>query len=99
MDINKKIMDMCFQRGWTLYTLSLEAGITQSTLQSMMNRGNAPKIETLQAICEAFGITLSQFFLENEQVEILSENEVELVESFRRLTPEKQQALLKFIDK
>ena len=99
MDINKKIMDMCFQRGWTLYTLSLEAGITQSTLQSMMNRGNAPKIETLQAICEAFGITLSQFFLENEKVEILSENEVELVESFRRLTPEKQQALLKFIDK
>ena len=99
MDINKKIMDMCFQRGWTLYTLSLEAGITQSTLQSMMNRGNAPKIETLQAICEAFGITLSQFFLENEQVEILSENEVELIESFRRLTPEKQQALLKFIDK
>ena len=99
MDINKKIMDMCFQRGWTLYTLSLEAGITQSTLQSMMNRGNAPKIETLQAICEAFGITLSQFFLENEQAEILSANEVALIASFRRLTPEKQQALLKFIDK
>lgn len=99
MDINKKIMDMCFERGWTLYTLSLEAGITQSTLQSMMNRGNAPKIETLQAICEAFGITLAQFFLEEEQVEILNADEKELVDSFRRLSSEKQQALLKFIDR
>ena len=99
MNINKRIMDMCFERGWTLYTLSLEAGITQSTLQSMMNRGNAPKIETLQAICEAFGITLAQFFLEDEQIEVLSADEKELVESFRRLPPEKQQALLKLIDR
>lgn len=99
MDINKKIMEMCYQRGWTLYTLSLEAGITQSTLQSMMNRGNAPKIETLQSICEAFGITLAQFFLEEETIEILSEGEKELIESFRRLTPEKQSALLKFIER
>jgi flavorubredoxin len=57
------------------------------------------KIETLQAICEAFGITLSQFFLEDEQSEVLSKDEKELVESFRRLPPEKQQALLKFIDR
>lgn len=99
MDINKKIMEMCYQRGWTLYTLSLEAGITQSTLQSMMNRGNAPKIETLQSICEAFGITLAQFFLEEETIEILNEGEKELIESFRRLTPEKQNALLKFIER
>lgn len=99
MDINKKIMEMCYQRGWTLYTLSLEAGITQSTLQSMMNRGNAPKIETLQSICEAFGITLAQFFLEEETIEILNEGEKELIESFRRLAPEKQNALLKFIER
>lgn len=99
MDINKKIMEMCFQRGWTLYTLSLEAGLTQSTLQSMINRGNAPKIDTLKAICDAFGITLPQFFLEDEELEVLSADEKELVASFRRLPREKQEALLKLIDR
>jgi transcriptional regulator with XRE-family HTH domain len=63
------------------------------------HRGNRLKIETLQALCEAFGITLSQFFLEDEQTEILSQKEKELISSFRALSPEKQQALLNFIKK
>ena len=99
MDINKKIEELRFKRGWSLYELALEAGITQSTLTSMIKRGNPPKIETLQALCEAFGITLSQFFLDDEQSEILSQKEKELISSFRALSPEKQQALLNFIKK
>ena len=65
----------------------------------MINRGNAPKIDTLKAICDAFGITLSQFFLEDEELEVLSADEKELVASFRRLPSEKQEALLKLIDR
>jgi transcriptional regulator with XRE-family HTH domain len=99
MDINKKIMDLCNERNWSTYDLAREAILTHSTISSAMQRGTPPKIETLQAICEAFGITLSQFFLEDEQSEVLSKDEKELVESFRRLPPEKQQALLKFIDR
>ena len=94
MDINKKIETLRFQRGWSTYELAQEAGITQSTLTSMMKRGNPPKIETLQSICEAFGITLAQFFLEDEQTEALSKNEKELVTLYRKMTESKKQALL-----
>ena len=99
MDINKKINDLRFQRGWSLYELAQEMGITQSTLTSIMKRGNAPKIETLQRICDAFGITLAQFFMEDEQLEILSGEEKRLVSLFRKLPEEKQQALIELIDK
>ena len=99
MDINKKIRDMCNERDWSTYDLAREAILTLSTLSSMLQRGNPPKIETLKAICEAFGITLSQFFLEDEQLEILSEREKELIVLFRKLPEKKQKSLIDFIGK
>lgn len=51
----------------------------------------------LQRICEAFGITLSQFFLDDEQIDILTEREKKMISSFRKLNPEKQQALIDLI--
>lgn len=99
MDINKKIEKLRFQRGWSMYELAQEAGITQSTLTSMMKRGNPPKIETLECICEAFGITLAQFFMEDEALEILSATEKDLVSLFRNLSDRKQLALLDLLKK
>ena len=99
MDINKKIEKLRFERRWSSYELAQEAGITQSTLSSIMKRGNPPKIDTLECICEAFGITLAQFFMEDESLEILSDEEKELISSFRRLSKEKQKSLLGFIGK
>lgn len=99
MDINKKVISLCNERGWSVYELSLQSGITQSSLNSMLHRGSPPKFENLRSICEAFGITLSQFFLEDEQVECLTPSEKELISSFRKLPPKKQQALIDFIEK
>ena len=99
MDINKKIIDLCNERGWSIYELSLQSGITQSSLNSMIHRGNPPKFENLQYICEAFGITLSQFFLDDEQMEILSLKEKELISLFRKLSAKQQQGLLDFFSR
>lgn len=97
MDINKKIEELRFQRGWSIYELAQKAGIAQSTLTSMINRGNPPKIDTLICICEAFGITLSQFFMEDEHLEVLSKNEQELISLFRKLPTNKKQALIQLL--
>lgn len=99
MDINKKIMDLCNERGWTVYELSLQSGITQSSISSMMHRGNPPKIENLQSICEAFGITLAQFFMDDEETEILTADEKTLIHAFRGLPRQKQRALLDLLDR
>lgn len=99
MDINKKIEKLRFQRGWSMYELAQEAGITQSTLTSMMKRGNPPKIDTLECICEAFGITLVQFFMEDEKLEILSPTEKDLISLFRNLSDPKKQALIDLLKK
>lgn len=97
MDIIDKIEKLKAQRGWSDYKLSLESGIAQSTIATMKQRGTPPKLDVLQAICEGFGITLAQFFMEDEQVEILTEQELFLVENFRKLSPKKQSALLELV--
>ena len=94
MNIIERITELRLQRGWSINNLALEAGITQSTLNSVLQRGTAPKIDTLQCLCNAFGVSLSQFFLDGEEAEPLSPDEKQLVDSFRKLPKEKQRAIL-----
>ena len=94
MNIVAKIESLKQERGWTDYELAQQAMVTQSTIASMKARNSAPKLDTLQAICNAFGITLSQFFLEDEQIEVLNRQEKILIEQYRKLPPKKQKALI-----
>lgn len=97
--INQKILALCEERGWSTYMLAQRADITHSTLNSSLNRDTAPKIDTLERICAAFGITLSQFFIDDEELEVLTKEEKELVSIFRKLPREKQNALIALINK
>lgn len=97
MDIIDKIEKYKKQRGWSDYKLALESGIAQSTLATMKQRKTPLKVDALQSVCEAFGITLAQFFLEDEKTEILSEQERKLVENFRKLPSKKQAALMSLL--
>lgn len=58
----ERIRELCEERGWTLYRLSKASEIPYSTLCTMMKSTHCPSLPTLFRICEAFGITLSQFF-------------------------------------
>ena len=97
MDIIAKIEKLKNERGWTDYELAQQAMITQSTIASIKARQTPPRFDTLQAICNAFGITLAQFFLEDENIEYLSKREKTLLDRFRKLPPPKQKALIDLI--
>ena len=99
MNVINRIEQLRKARNWTVYELSLESGITQSTLASMLQRNTPPRIETLQLICEAFKITLAQFFLEDEETEIVTEEEKKLLTAYRKLPFKKQKALLELVEK
>ena len=86
MDILKRIIQLRDERNWTNYRLSDEAGLPYVTLTNMFSRGTQPSIATLTALCEAFGISLSQFFSEENDEILLSDEEKELVLSFRTLS-------------
>lgn len=62
MDILKRIVDLRTERNWTEYQLAERSGLTQSTISSWYRKNMLPTIPSLSKICDAFGITLSQFF-------------------------------------
>lgn len=58
----KQIKNLCNERNWSLYRLSMESSIPYSTLNNLFRRGNVPSISTLCKICDAFHMSLSEFF-------------------------------------
>lgn len=94
MNVVEKIKTLQWGRGWTDYKLAQESESTHSTISTMYQRGTPPKLELLQRICNAFGITLAQFFLEDEKLEALSSEEKKMLEAFRRLPAQKRQAMI-----
>ncbi|MDE7082312.1 MAG: helix-turn-helix domain-containing protein [Clostridia bacterium] len=81
-------------RGWSVNRLAEEAGIQQSTLQSILDRGKSLKVDTLKRICKGLDVTLSQFFMTDEQKETVSSQEKILLDEFRKLPMEKKKALI-----
>lgn len=84
MDILEKIDTLRKERGWTIYKLAENAGVIQSTLSNMFTRKTLPSITTLTLLCDAFGITLAEFFKDdNINVPI---DELTLISSYRKLS-------------
>ncbi len=89
MDILGKITDLRIAKGWSIYKLADESGISQSTLSNMYARKTDPSISTLTLICEALGITLSEFFAENNLIEASPEVK-KLYDDWRSLSKNEQ---------
>ena len=68
MEVLEKIEKLRKEKGWSINYLAMESGLTQSTLNNLYSRNTEPKISTLRAICSAFGITLSDFFKDEENI-------------------------------
>lgn len=96
-EILKKIDDMRLARGWSVNNLAMEAMLTQSTLNNLYMRGAEPKLSTLRAICNAFGITLSQFFADEENSNASPELDKKINELLPKLSYSQKSALLSVI--
>ena len=70
MDTHSKLRQLMSERGWTAYRLAKESGLSESTLANIFKRNTVPSISTLEAVCAAFGISLAQFFAEQDMVEL-----------------------------
>ena len=73
MDTKQRIAELRQERGWSNYELAKRSGLQLPTIQNMYHRNYEPTLPTLQAICKAFGISLSQFFAEGNLMELTAE--------------------------
>ena len=96
MDTNERLRRLLNERGWTEYRLAKKCGLSQSTIANIYRRNTVPSIATLEVICNAFGITLSQFFSDEEMVELTPDLKA-IFENWVNLTPEQKAAALQML--
>lgn len=94
MDAQNCIKKLMGERGWTDYRLAKEANLSHSTVTNMFNRNNAPTLPTLESVCRAFGITLSQFFAEGDEPVQMTKEQRILFSRWNPLTDEQKRLLL-----
>jgi len=86
LEMISRILELKEERNWSEYRLAKEAGVPQSTISNLINRGNSPSISTLEKLCGAFGITIAQFFDTESEVVILTDDQKKLIKNWNRLT-------------
>lgn len=96
MDVLERLRGLLDERGWTEYRLAKECGLSESTIANIFRRNSVPSITTLESICNGFGITLSQFFADDNMVELTPQAK-ELFDNWVTLTPEQKNAVLTMV--
>lgn len=96
MEILNRINQLRKSRNWSIYKLAEESGITQSTLSNMFSRKTMPSISTLKQLCDAFGISLSEFF--DYESKDFSKEESLLISKYKKLSEQEKIIVQNLLD-
>ncbi len=95
-DISARIMELIAKRGWTQYTLSKQSGVPQSTIATWFTGRNEPSFGAIEKICNGFGITLSEFFSTDAEMDKTEKYGKEMQMIIRRLNNESREHLMSY---
>ena len=98
MEYGVRLRQLRKAKGFSMYKLHKESGLSQGHISDLEKCINQPTIETLQRLLTPMGITLAEFFNEEGEVSILSDKEKELVSGFRPLPDDKAELVLQMIN-
>ena len=97
MDVIKRIDNLMKEREWSDYKLAAESGLSSSTIANIHRRNTVPSIPALEAICSAFGITLAQFFSDNNFTVQLNRDQLDLFTQWIYLTDNQEKLIYQLI--
>ena len=98
INVLERIMQYRLERNWTEYQLAEKSNLPQSTISSWYRKNQIPTIQSLDKICQAFNITLAQFFTEENSTPIvLTDKQKAIIDNFNKLNESQQKAVLNLL--
>lgn len=95
--IAARVKELCEKYHVSKYRLAQLTGMSQTAVGNIMKMESIPTIPTLEKICDAFGITLAQFFAGEGKRPDLSKEQREIIETWDELGREERRILLQFV--
>ena len=92
-----RIRELCDKKQMSMYALSQKTNISQSSLSNLMKRGSIPTFFTLERICEGLGITLSQFFAQDDERLDLTQEQKTVLLTWESLSDTEKQAVETYV--
>lgn len=90
--IVERIKQLCEEKNMSQYEVAKRAGITQSSMSNLMNRGSQPRVDTLGKVCHGLGISLAQFFAPPGEYPDLTEEQKAHLRNWDSLSPKEKTA-------
>ena len=94
--VRDRITQLRLQKGVSEYTMSYELGHSRGYIYNFSSGKALPPLKELFAICDYFGITVSQFFDEKENTPSLAN---EVFESVKRLNESDLLLIKEFVNR
>ena len=98
-DVLQRILDERDRKGWNEYTLAQKSGLTQSTISTWYRKKLQPSLASIEKICDGFGMSLSEFFMEYSSGNIveLDKEQADLLMLWSKLTEDQANAIVNMI--
>lgn len=96
-DVIGRINELCKARSWTYYRLAKESGIPYSTLNTMLHKTYVPTVPSLMKLCDGFGISIAQFFSDQDETVLLTKKQKECLAQWDRLDAHSQELALAYM--
>lgn len=86
----ERIEQLCNERGWSHYKLAKMMNMAPNNVGNLFNRESTPSIYTLRRVCDAFEITLSQFFAGENEAFTLTADQKRILSYYSQLDRNKK---------
>ena len=92
--IYERVDALRIAKGWSLYELAKRAAVPISTVYHWRERLTLPSLELLDAICYAFGISVVDFLMGEDELIALNDEQKELFTLWTDLTTEQKKSII-----
>jgi len=93
----KRIGELRDARCWTNNRMAMEAGIGASTVLNWYKSNAVPNANAIKALCDAFGISVAEFYNTDVKPVSLSDVQKEFLAEFDCLNKDEKRSLLDFL--
>ena len=88
--IPKRVKELCSKHKVSKYRLAQLTDMSQTALGNIIKKESIPTIPTLERICDAFGISLAQFFAGDGMRPDLTDEQEEILETWDNLNADER---------